>query len=65
MHLGPETKKLTIREWMDKNGISNLDFCREIGCCETTVIHWKNGVYIPHKFHKAIIKRITNDEVEI
>lgn len=63
--LDDEPKKLTLRQWMKKNKMSVSQLCRLIGCCETTVLHWKNGKFIPHKLHKFLIKKITNGEVEI
>lgn len=63
--LKDEDKRLTLREWMEQNDVKNDDFARNIGCSVQTVIHWKKGVFIPHRFHKSLIIKETNNEVKI
>lgn len=63
--LKDEDKRLTLREWMKKNKITNVEFAQRVGCTVQTVIFWKKGIFIPHRFHKHIIEIETNNEVKI
>ena len=45
-----EVKKMTLREYMEKNSMTNSQMARKIGCADMTIVRWKRGKTHMHPY---------------
>jgi DNA-binding transcriptional regulator YiaG len=60
-----EPQKLSLDEWIKRKKISSSALARMLGCTEATVSGWRTGKKKPHRFHKELLLKISNGEIDI
>ena len=54
---------MNLREYLETNNLSVLEFCLSTELPTQNVYYWIRGKFVPNRFYKRIIAKLTNGQV--